>query len=291
MSHVHLMRQERERVNDLIANGQDSPLWASADFTLIDVEATGNDPDHDQVVEIGAVRINAGKLGFFDTLVNPGIEIPPGASAAHHITDVMVQGAPSITQAAADLRKFAGTSTLVSFNAAFEAGMLDRHLGKRGGRVGPMTGEWICLWRAASHLWPHAPGHSNQTLRYHFKTDIRDLPPEVMLCMTPGEPLIAHRALHDALVSMCTFRRALADMHATHGIEALAEVKQFCDRPIHIECMQFGKYAGVRMREIPLEYLKFALARFHDMDWDLRTALKSELEIRGRATSQDTISS
>lgn len=277
---VDLMRQERDRVNALIANGQDSPLWSSADFTLIDVETTGQDPEIDQVVEIGAVRITRGNLRVFETLVNPGIEIPPGASASHHITDEMVSGAPDIKQAAAELGKFVGKSALVSFNAAFEAGMLDRHLGKPGGRVGPMTGEWICLWRAASHLWPHAPGHSNQTLRYHFKTDISDLPPGALSCLEPGLPLIAHRALHDAMVSMCTFRRALADMHATHGIEDLVNVKRFCDRPIHIDCMQFGKYIGVRLGEIPKEYLKYALARFHDMDWDLRTALKSELEMR-----------
>ena len=280
MSLVDRMKAERDRVNGLIAAGNDSPLWASGDFTLIDVETTGHNPDYDKVVEIGAVRINAGNLDFFETLVNPGIEIPPGASASHHITDEMVECAPDITSAAAELSAFAGQSTLISFNAAFEAAMLDRHLGRRAGRNGPMTGDWVCLWRAASHLWPDAPGHSNQTLRYYFKCDIRDLPPEASVCLSPGEPLIAHRALHDALVSMCTFRRALADMHERHGIKEMGEVKHYCDRPIHVECMQFGKYVGVRMSEVPTDYLRYALARFHDMDWDLRTALSNELSGR-----------
>lgn len=60
-----------------------------------DIETTGLDPIADRIVQIGGVYYRAGvrvgprRLSF----VNPGVPIPPAATAIHHITDADVAGA------------------------------------------------------------------------------------------------------------------------------------------------------------------------------------------------------
>jgi len=70
----------------------------SSVFIAFDTETTGLYPGFDQVVEIAACRFKNGEvIDTFETLVNPGREIPPEITAIHGITDEMVSDAPSRT--------------------------------------------------------------------------------------------------------------------------------------------------------------------------------------------------
>ena len=139
----------------------------------IDVETTGTDPCTDRVVQLAAVglRIDPGSSAgdaptpLFTSLVDPGRDIPATASAIHHLTSADVQGQPRLEQALAQLQHAAQAfrpDLLVAHNAGFDAGFLP----DLAVTLTPQDPRWVCTYRLAQHLWPDAPRHQLQTLRY-----------------------------------------------------------------------------------------------------------------------------
>src|SRR3712207_7970859 len=60
--------------------------------TLFRSETTGGSPKDNAITEIGAVKVRGGVvLGEFQTLVDPGCEIPPYISVLTGITSMMVR--------------------------------------------------------------------------------------------------------------------------------------------------------------------------------------------------------
>lgn len=87
------------------------------DYTIFDLETTGISSARDQVIEISAVKVRAGRVvDEFSTLVNPGMQIPFGASQVNGITDDMVKDSPCFEQAFAEFLKFVGDDVLVGHN-------------------------------------------------------------------------------------------------------------------------------------------------------------------------------
>ncbi|MEX0349969.1 MAG: exonuclease domain-containing protein [Paracoccaceae bacterium] len=98
-------------------------------FVVFDTETTGLLPHKDAVVQIGAVRVLRGRIidgEVFDTLVDPGRPIPPASTRVHHVTDAMVQGAPSISEAGRQFHHFARDAVIVAHNAPFDMAFLHR---------------------------------------------------------------------------------------------------------------------------------------------------------------------
>ncbi len=66
--------------------------WLTGNALAVDTETTGIDAFSERIVQASCVEV--GPSGVVDKttwLVNPGIPIPPEATAVHHITDEMVQ--------------------------------------------------------------------------------------------------------------------------------------------------------------------------------------------------------
>ncbi|MEP2718372.1 3'-5' exonuclease [Pseudophaeobacter sp.] len=99
-------------------------------FTVFDTETTGLLPHKDEIVQIGALRVLNGRLvegEAFDTLVDPERPIPEASTLVHGVSNAMVQGAPKITQAAAEFHLFATDAVIVAHNAPFDMAFLRRH--------------------------------------------------------------------------------------------------------------------------------------------------------------------
>ena len=228
--------------------------WTQGRYLVLDTETTGLIPETDRVVELAAhsVDLATGAVTpVFDQLINPGRPIPPEASAIHHLVDRDVAGAPSMEQVWADFAPLlAQHDAIVAHNARFDRGFL------------PPTAEpWICTLRLARHLWPEAPRHSNQVLRYWLHLEV-DAP-------------APHRAADDTRVTAAILQAALPLLQAYPTLQTPAQVAAWADRPTLMTTVPLGKYKGHAWDTVPADYLRWALKNWEDGDlqWNVRRAL------------------
>ncbi len=91
------------------------------DYVIVDLETTGLNYRHDAIVEIGCIRFrNNIAVESFNMLINPNTEIPPEATAIHHITNEMVKDAPYIDKALPTILNFIGNDIIVGHNVGFD---------------------------------------------------------------------------------------------------------------------------------------------------------------------------
>ncbi len=166
---------------------------------VIDLETTGDSFTNGGVVEVGWQDLlqDAGGVWQVDRepgalLVKPGNPITPITSAVHHIIDADVADAPDWPTVAPGILQAPGIIALAAHRAAFEQRWCTAPLSGRA--------HWICTYKCALRLWPDAPTHSNQGLRYWR------LP--AGLDRATGLP--AHRAGPDAYVTAHHLRDMLA---------------------------------------------------------------------------------
>ncbi|MEM7488392.1 MAG: 3'-5' exonuclease [Pseudomonadota bacterium] len=104
-------------------------------FVVFDSETTGLDPERDDVVQIGAVRVVNGRRvpgETFETLVDPGRSIPARSTEVHGIDDAMVAGAPRFGAVCKAFHLFAEDAVIVAHNAPFDMAFLARAAPERG---------------------------------------------------------------------------------------------------------------------------------------------------------------
>lgn len=243
------------------------PFFAG-DFAYVDTETTGVDPEVDAICEIAIVRYRDGKREVFHTLVDPGMSIPPTASAVNHITDEMIREAhaPRFEDIIDKIVEMLDGVPVYAHQRDLDETFVCKALGRPVGTKG-----WNCTYRLARHLFPDAPKYGNQVLRYWLKTkpDSAGLGP--------------HRAIDDVYVSLeNTFHmwRAAAE----RGLKSHADLHALCNSPIDVKTMVFGEHVGKQLKDIPSSYFEWALGRLpgkdglKDMDEDLRSSMERELD-------------
>lgn len=97
-------------------------------FVVIDLETTGGSPGLNAITEIGAQKVKGGKvIAEFQSLVNPGVAIPPFITVLTGITEAMLLPAPKIEELFPQLLEFLGSeneTVLVAHNAQFDLSFL-----------------------------------------------------------------------------------------------------------------------------------------------------------------------
>ena len=97
-------------------------------FVVFDLETTGFSPIKDKIIEIGAVKVENGKItDKFSTFVNPKVPIPFEITQLTSITDQMVLDAPTIETALPDFLAFVGDAPLVAHNASFDVSFIEQN--------------------------------------------------------------------------------------------------------------------------------------------------------------------
>jgi DNA polymerase-3 subunit epsilon len=115
---------DTQRYEQVTIDELGTPL-ADVTFVVVDLETTGGSPKDSAITEIGAVKVRGGVvLGEFQTLVDPGREIPPYISVLTGITSMMVAAAPRIGRVLPSFLEFARGAVLVAHNAPFDLGFL-----------------------------------------------------------------------------------------------------------------------------------------------------------------------
>lgn len=93
----------------------------TTDFTVLDFETTGFDPEEDSIIQVAAVKYrNFEKIDEYITFVNPILEIPPKITKITGITDDDVGDAPYLSDIMPDLLSFLEGETIVAHNASFD---------------------------------------------------------------------------------------------------------------------------------------------------------------------------
>ena len=148
------------------------PLSATT-FVVVDLAIT----------EIGAVKTRGGEVvGEFQTLVDPGMAIPPMIVALTGITDAMVTAAPRIGAVLPAFLEFLGDAVLVAHNARFDVGFLKAACQAEGYAWPKVEVVDTVLMARRAVTKEEAPNRKLSTLARVFGTQV-----------TPN-----HRALEDA---------------------------------------------------------------------------------------------
>jgi DNA polymerase-3 subunit epsilon len=197
-----------------------------------DTETTGTRSDKDRIVEIAAFDPALNRT--FCYLVNPGIPIPPEATAVHNITDEMVREAPTFKEVGQLFIDFcAGETVLIAHNNdAFDKLFLEQEY-KRAGLEIP---KWLFI---DSLKWSRKyrtdlPKHTLQHLREAFGIPANQ----------------AHRALDDVIVLHEVFSRMIDDLSMETVLELLSQSSKLTHMP-------FGKHQGKLLSEVPKDYIRW----------------------------------
>jgi len=109
----------------IVTDSQGQSLQDS--YVVFDIETTGFSPDVNHIIEIGAVKVENGKIvDRFSSFVNPQVPIPYRIEELTHINDSMVMDAPLIDKVLPDFLAFCEGCVLVAHNADFDVSFIKR---------------------------------------------------------------------------------------------------------------------------------------------------------------------
>ena len=211
-----------------------TPLLA-IDAVVIDTETTGLDPRRSFVIEIGAVRINAGRVQqteTFRSLVRPKDTIPRQSVAIHGIDDAKVADAPSFTEIWPAFSDFIDGHIVVGHTLGFDLSVLQRE----------------CERNAIA--WKKPRGLDTQLLAQVAEPNLAGYSLEQLANWLGVELVDRHSALGDALTTARVFQ-ALVPKLRDKGIRTVAEAMQAC-RSLSDVLMAQQQAGWVEVAEAPV---------------------------------------
>ena len=224
---------------------------------VIDLETTGF-PENEaaEIIEFGRYDVREAALGDgWTTLIKPRGPIPPETKAIHHITEEDVANAPEARDVWGLFFDGLGDGDVI---VAHKAQFAMHFLGETGSRW-----RWIDTFKVARVVWPDAPGHSNQVLRYWL-----ELPCDADEAWPP------HRALPDA----CVTAHLLIRLMSEKTIEEMVKISTY---PALAHKITFGKkHKGWAYADTPTDYLQWIRDQ-SDMDEDTKFSAGYWLKKRG----------
>ncbi len=177
-----------------------------ATYVVLDVETTGLNPHADQIIEIGAVRIENGvEVAEFSQLIDPGCAVPDRVVEITGITTAMLRGKPRLTDVLGDFAQFCQGAVLVAHNASFDTAFFRRAFLEAGLPFEYPILDTLALVR---NQYPHFKNHKLGNV-----------------CKQLGVSLAnAHRAVHDARATGLVLIRVLSEVRAQKKIALLSEL-------------------------------------------------------------------
>jgi exodeoxyribonuclease X len=239
-------------------------------FVVVDLESTNREPKDAHIVEWAALVIvppwfsEEGLVQEHGGLVKPPVPIPAETSAVHHIIDADVANAPTWEKEQFKLGALFGPlgRIAVAHNAEYERTLLE----KEGPVVAGLPLPWLCTYKAALRVWPDAPGHSNEVLRYFLGLGTGRL-----------ERQAAHSAMHDARVTAQILGELL---RAGTSIE---DMLKWTTEPAMLPTCPIGVWRGKKWEDVDHGFLDWILYKARDMREDIKFCAKAEISRREKA--------
>ena len=168
-----------EDAPEIVAGGDHRALEDAA-FVVLDFETTGLNPNMDEIIEIGAVRLEHGReVGEFSQLIDPGRAIPEKVVELTGINAAMLAGQPTLAEVFPKFAKFLEGAVLVAHNASFDMAFLRRAFQRFGRELDAPILDTLALARNA---YKELRNHKLGTVCKHLDVSLKN----------------AHRAVHDA---------------------------------------------------------------------------------------------
>ena len=225
------------------------PLMFRDRYVVFDIETTGFDFDSCALTEIGAVRVEDGKIiDTFGMFVNPGHPIPEEVVEVTHITDDMVKDAPPEKEALKTFFDWLGDDVVGAHNGnRFDFGFIKTKCKKYGYRFDNDTFDTLAVARV--HL-PEMRTHKLDKLALHY-----------------GITFEHHRAVNDAECTAKILFKIFGEMEEQGittfgGMNALAttDVIEKTAHPVHTILLAQNKTGLVNLYKLisigHLDYFK-----------------------------------
>ncbi len=199
-------------------------------YVIFDIETTGLSPESDEIVDLSALKVEAGDIvDDFSMLVNPGIHIPDLASSINGITDDMVKDAPTMDQVIKFFKEFIGNSVLMGHNIKrFDLKFIQRDAVRFLGKE--LTNDCIDTLFIANRYLPDLDSRSLESLSYHYGISYEG----------------AHRALVDCHINKKVYDCLLKEMENPSEAAKLVKVCPRCGNTLKKRTGSYGDFWGCR---------------------------------------------
>lgn len=211
-----------------------TPLTA-LEAVVLDTETTGLDATTDRLVQIGALVVRGAALReeeCFETLVNPGVSIPPSSTAIHGIHDEDVAAAPAPGEALSALLDFLAGRPVIGYAIAFDLEVLAREA------------------EAQNTDWPRVTALDVRPLARIVAPSLADHGLDALCAWAGIENRGRHSAMGDAAATAELFLHLIPLLRAK-DIRTLAEAEAACLTVEHRDAKRRGEIAGAPPRPSP----------------------------------------
>ena len=166
---------EMYMVDDTLPMVRDCKTGAIEDttFVVFDLETFGLNSHKNEIIEIGAIKLKGTRIvDTFSSFVNPNKIIPKKISELTHITQDMVDNAPTIEDVLPKFLEFTKDAVMVAHNSAFDMGFIRRDAKKYMGiNYKPPI---IDTLQMARDLYPDLKGYNLDRLNKTFKLSLEN---------------------------------------------------------------------------------------------------------------------
>lgn len=184
-----------------------------ATFVIIDTETTGTRVEQDRVIEVGAVKVQGGRVvDEFAAMVNPHRSVPGRITRLTGITTAMVFDQPDAAVVLPRLLDFLGDAVFVAHNLSFDERFLNAELERLGRK--PLGNPSLCTLRLARRLLPGLRSKGLSSLIDFFGLQVE----------------YRHRALGDASATAEVLLRFLSQLEFEHDVVTLDDLLHFQHR-------------------------------------------------------------
>ena len=182
------------------------------DYTVLDIETTGLNPQNDYITEISAIKYrNNRRVDEFSSLVKPELSIPYYITRLTGINDAMVADAPSIDEVILSFKDFLADDIIAGYNVAFDLSFIAENLA--GYYAKRLANDYVDVMKLAQNELPFLGRYKQTAVAEYFNIAIAG----------------AHRALVDCGICNGCYQKLkeLADYHLPPQQRELVIVPSF----------------------------------------------------------------
>lgn len=160
------------------------------DYVLVDIETTGLSPVNDDIIEIGAIKVENNKMvDTFNQLIKIDRSLPPFITNLTGITDEMLKTGRMPDEVFREFVNFIGESVIIGHNVNFDLGFLSNKCKKYLDYN--LANDYIDTLYLARRLVPHSVNYKLGTLANLFNISYKG----------------AHRGLKDVEITYEVYNR------------------------------------------------------------------------------------